>query len=467
MTPNRDSFSAIVLAAGKGTRMFSALPKVLHPVCGVSLIERTLRAIAPLNLAEIVVVVGYEAALVEKEIETIKTRLKLKTPIKIAFQQQQLGTGHAASIGAQVLSSKSSSTLILPGDVALLDAALLEGFVENFIKDSAVVSCLTTTLADPFGYGRIVRNDDNDVIAIVEEKDCSAKQRAICEINSSIYVSDVSFLKSALAKLTPQNAQGEYYLTDIVAEAVNAKHKVCATSCSDPLKVSGANNRLELNKLEAYRRLELANQLMINGVTLEDPLTTYLDEDVVVGQETFIGAAVKISGHSVIGRHCRIEGSSQIKNTTIGDNSVVKSFCYLDSASIGTACQVGPSAHLRPASILDDEVKIGNFVETKNVKMKRGAKANHLTYLGDATIGEAANIGAGTITCNYDGKKKSQTTIEAGAFIGSNSALVAPVTIGTGAFVGAGSTITKDVPNNALAIARSKQVNLENRVKGK
>lgn len=467
MTPNRDSFSAIVLAAGKGTRMYSTLPKVLHTVCGLSLIERTLRALAPLQLVEIVIVVGYEAALVEKEINAVKNKLKLKTPIKIALQAEQLGTGHATRIGAAVLSEKVSATLILPGDVPLLNSPLLEGFAESFSKDSAVVSCLTTNLSDPFGYGRIVRNDSNEVVAIVEEKDCSAKQRAIGEINSSIYLAEISFLKNALANLSPQNAQSEYYLTDIVAEAVKAGGKVSATSCADSLKVSGANNRLELNKLESYRRLELANQLMLSGVTLEDPFTTYLDEDVTVGQESFIGAAVKISGKSVIGRGCRIEGSSQIKNTNIGDNTVIKSFCYLDSANIGSACQVGPSAHLRPASVLEDEVKIGNFVETKNVKMKRGAKANHLTYLGDATVGEAANVGAGTITCNYDGKKKSQTTIEAGAFIGSNSALVAPVTIGAGAFVGAGSTITKDVPDHALAIARSKQVNLENRAKGK
>jgi len=467
MSFNQISISAIVLAAGKGTRMHSDLPKVMHTVCGVSLIERTIRALLPLNLNEIVVVIGYQADLVKKEIEKIGERLNVTDKIKIVVQKEQLGTGHATQVAFSELNKDNKTALIIPGDVPLIDAELLSDFVEQFSKAKSTVSCLTTNIDNPFGYGRIVRDSDANVVAIVEEKDCSDQQKSISEINSSIYIANTDFLETSLGKLSPQNAQKEYYLTDIVALASQQNLKVSAMCCNDPIKVSGANNRLELQRLEQHRRTQLNNNLMLSGVTLADPATAYIDEDVIIEPDSTIGAAVTISGKSSIASGSIVQSNTHIRNSTIGHGSVIKSFSYLDNATVGNNCQIGPSAHLRPATHLEDDVKIGNFVETKNSQLKQGAKANHLSYLGDATVGEGANVGAGTITCNYDGKTKSKTVIEAGAFIGSNSALVAPVTIGNGAFVGAGSTITKDVPKNALAIARAKQVNLEDRAKKK
>jgi bifunctional UDP-N-acetylglucosamine pyrophosphorylase/glucosamine-1-phosphate N-acetyltransferase len=450
----------IILAAGKGTRMKSELAKVLHKVCGVSLVEHALRAVSKLSTKRLILVVGHSATQVKSEVESHACSLKLDA--NFVIQKTQNGTGDAVRYALESVSSSPNCVLIIPGDVPLLQSATLEKLVSDFYLQNAAVTCLTFEPSNPDGYGRIVRNDKGEVIAIVEHRDCNQKQLQIREVNSSIYAVDINFLKEAISSLKPNNAQNELYLTDIVAFAASRNHKVSTLKVSNPQEVAGINTKEELSKIEVIRRSEINSKLMLSGVTMEDPLTTYIDEDVEIEPDCFIGANTRLKGKTKILSGTTIEGSSLINNSTIGQNSFIKLNCYIEESCLEQSCQIGPFAHLRPGTNLESSVKIGNFVETKKVKLSKGVKVNHLSYIGDATVGENTNVGAGTITCNYDGKNKNQITIGKNSFVGSNSCLVAPLTIGENAYIGAGSTVTEEVPDNSLALGRARQINKEN-----
>ncbi len=447
----------LILAAGKGTRMYSELPKVLFQVCGESLLQRTIKAVSGLKPKRIVVVVGYQSELVEKELDFIKKDFP-ETEIVSSLQEKQFGTGHAVISALGSLDKNVKNVFILPGDSPLLKTKILKDFLRDFEVSKSALSLLSCLHPNPTGFGRIIR-ENNLVKKIIEEKDCTPEQRIINEINASIYLANYDFLLEGVKSLKPNNAQGEYYFTDIVASGVDQGDKVTAYVTKDYSSVSGANTRYEMSVLEAVRREEINRGWMEKGVTMEDPKNTYIDEEVEIAADTFIGAGTRLKGKTVIESGVVIEGESLISNSTIAAKSKIKLSCYIESSTIGEACNIGPFAHLRPESVLEKNVKIGNFVETKKVIIQQGAKASHLTYLGDCSVGEESNIGCGTITCNYDGEKKYQTTIGKNVFVGSNSCLVAPVTIADNSYIAAGSVINEDVPEKTLAIARARQEN--------
>lgn len=455
-------FDVIVLAAGKGVRMRSKLPKVLHRLCGQTLVERVLYAVTagqtPRNIS---VVVGFEAEQVKAELERIGGKEPfLRTAISSALQAQQNGTGHAAQIGLAALPPGDLPVVIVPGDVPLLSKRTIKRLIEAFYSGKSELIFLSCIHPNPAGFGRIVRQGGKPT-AIVEHKDCTPEQLKIGEINSSIYVVGRKLLGEALGSLKNNNVQGEYYLTDIIGYAVGRGLNVEGLIIEDYQELSGANSRTELSALESIRRQRINQELMDSGITMEDPAATYIDDGVKVGPECWIGAGTRIYGRTVIGSGVVIEGSCVIRDSEISDGARIKFSCVIDSAKVGPAAQVGPFAHLRPDTDLGQDVRIGNFVEVKKSRFAKGAKANHLTYVGDAEVGSKVNIGAGTITCNYDGWNKSKTVIGEGAFIGSNSSLVAPVEVGAGAVIGAGSVITRNVPADALGLERSQQVAIE------
>ena len=457
------SLEIVVLAAGKGTRMRSQMPKVLHQVCGRSLLERTLREAALLSPRQIVVVIGFGQEQMRKELARLAGEPEFAAITLVpVLQARQLGTGHAVKTALPAAKPESELVMIVPGDSPLITAKELEEFRSKFLElnpDLLVLSCL---LEDPAAFGRIIRNPSGEVLRIVELKDCSPEEKAVKEINASFYLAKREFLEQALAHLSADNAQGEYYLTDIVAHGVSQGRRVMVHCSENSLASMGANTRSEMSALEKKRREEINQVWMDAGVSFEDPACAYIDEGVEIGADSFIGAGTRIKGKTKLGSGVIIEGESLIRDCELGDGVLVKLGCYLDGASIASACQIGPFAHLRPGTVLHPQVRIGNFVETKKTEIHEGAKANHLTYLGDAEVGRGANVGAGTITCNYDGKTKHRTTIGERSFIGSNTALVAPVEVGDGAYVGAGSTITTDVPARALGVARGRQRNIDN-----
>ncbi len=463
MAATANRLEIVVLAAGKGVRMKSARPKVLHTVCGLTLLERTLRACVPLSPAKVIVVLGFGESLVRAELERLKNGAHLgKLEIVPVLQSEQRGTGHAADVALGAVEESTDTVLILPGDLPLLASAPLEQLLAARTRSGSEVALLTMLPPDTIGYGRIVRDDAGRVLRIVEEKDCSSNERHILEVNSSIYAATRAFLKEALPSLDNKNAQGEFYLTDIVGYGVKRKLGVEAVPYANYQELLGANSRVELSTLERLRRMQIAKHWMEQGVTFEDAEATYVDEDVTIGSDTFIGAGTRLRGNTKIASGVRIDGESIITGSSIGINSVIKLSCVIDTAELGEDCQVGPFAHLRPGTNLVRHVRIGNFVETKKSELREGVKANHLSYIGDALVHENANIGAGTITCNYDGVNKHRTIIGSGAFIGSNTSLVAPVNIGEGAVVGASSAITKDVPAGALGLERSEQIVVSN-----
>ena len=452
---SKEKIAAIVLAAGKGTRMKSSRPKVLHRVCGQSLLERTLRAITKAGITKVQLVVGFGKEQIEQEISKLNFD---KLELTFCLQQRQLGTGDAAKAGLLGLSQNYNQILILPGDVPLINSEHLSQALNNSKQKLTLVTC---KLDDPTGYGRVVRDSRASVQKVVEQKDSTAEELKIKEVNTSIYLVERSFLEEALKKVKPQNAQKEYYLTDIVSIA-NQQGVVCDAICVSPEHyVMGANSQSELRKLEMIRREELINLFMDQGVEFEDSGSVYLDENVKIGAECFIGANTWLKGAVVLGPKVHLQGNCYLRDCEIGEGSELKFGTIVEESKVGKNCVLGPYARIRPESVLEDDVKIGNFVETKKAKFAKGSKANHLSYIGDASVGKGANIGAGTITCNYDGTDKHQTTIGEGAFIGSNSALVAPVVIGDGAYVGAGSVITSNVPSKSLAVARSRQKVIE------
>jgi bifunctional UDP-N-acetylglucosamine pyrophosphorylase / glucosamine-1-phosphate N-acetyltransferase len=444
----------VVLAAGKGTRMKSGLPKVLHQAAGFPLLEHVLRAAATLEPATTVLVLGHQADLVR---EALGKRLGLS----FALQEPQLGTGHALLQAEQALAGASGTVVLLSGDVPLLRPATLRALVARHTASGAAATVLTATVPSPGGYGRIVRDESGRILRIVEHKDASPAERAIGEINSGVYAFELAPLFDALRGIGSANAQGEYYLPDLVTIYRSRGMVVETLTLEDPREIVGVNSRKELAEVAVILRAAKNDELMAAGVTIVDPASTFIDPDVVVGADTIIRPGVYLEGRTRIGSGCEIHSGVRIVDSTVEDGVVINNFCVIVDSVVRRGARVGPFAHIRPQSDVGESAHVGNFVELKKTSMGRGAKANHLSYLGDATIGEKVNVGAGTITCNYDGTAKHPTIIEDGAFIGSDTQLVAPVRVGKGAYVAAGSSITEDVPADALAIARGKQVNKE------
>ncbi|MFD6208365.1 bifunctional UDP-N-acetylglucosamine diphosphorylase/glucosamine-1-phosphate N-acetyltransferase GlmU [Peribacillus sp. NPDC060253] len=445
---------AIVLAAGQGTRMKSKLYKVLHPVCGKPMVQHVIDQVNQLQIEDIVTVIGHGAEKVQEQ---------LGDSCKYALQDQQLGTAHAVMQAESVLSEKSGTTLVICGDTPLIKAETMEELIALHEQSQAKATILTAYADDPTGYGRILRSEGGLVKKIVEHKDASDEERYVKEINTGTYCFDNQALFSALKKVSNENVQGEYYLPDVIEILKQEGEIVTAFQSSDFEETLGVNDRVALSQAEQILRKRINESHMRNGVTIIDPLTTYIEADVQIGQDTVINPGACIKGKSIIGQDCLIGPNSEISNCEIGDGTEILQSVVHES-SIGSSVKIGPFAHVRPHSDIRDSVKIGNFVEIKKTVFGKGSKASHLSYIGDAEVGENVNIGCGSITVNYDGKNKHLTKIEDNVFIGCNSNLVAPVTIGEGAYVAAGSTITQDVPQEALSVARARQVNKEDYV---
>lgn len=443
----------VVLAAGKGTRMKSQLPKVLHGISGLTLIERVIRTAVALMPKSITLVVGHGA-------DAVKQSLAKRPALQFVTQDQQLGTGHALLQTRQVLEGKTGTVVLLSGDAPLLTVDTLKALLATHDAAHATATVVTANLSKPFGYGRIVRTKGN-ISKIVEERDASPAQKAITEINSGIYAFDLAPLFAALDSIGTANKQGEYYLPDLVGIYRKQKKTVTTYTVASANEIRGINSRTELAEVSTMVRQQKNEELMAAGVTLIDPATTYIDADVVVGPDTVIFPCVFLEGSTKIGAACEIHSGTRIVNSTIGDRVCVRNHTVVTDSTVEAGAFVGPFAHIRPGSQVGEDAHIGNFVELKKTTMGQGAKANHLAYLGDATIGAKSNVGAGTITCNYDGEKKHQTVIGNGVFVGSNSTLVAPVTLADGSYIAAGSAVTTDVPAGALAIGRSRQENKE------
>jgi bifunctional UDP-N-acetylglucosamine pyrophosphorylase/glucosamine-1-phosphate N-acetyltransferase len=443
----------VILAAGKGTRMKSDMPKVLHRVAGRTLIDRVLDTADALTPQSTTVVVGHGA-------DQVKAHLADRANTHFVLQEPQLGTGHAVLQTAPVLLGKSGTAVLLSGDVPLLTCAALRGLVDAHDEARAVATVLTAVVERPFGYGRIVRSQGR-ITRIVEERDASLAQRKITEINSGIYAFAIEPLFAALEKIASRNAQGEYYLPDLVAIYRRRRRAVATFSVANAWEIRGINSRTELAEVSTMVRQQKNEELMAAGVTLVDPATTYIDSNVEIGQDTVVYPCVFIEGTTRIGAACEIHSGSRIVDSTIGDRAIIRNHSVISEANVADDATVGPFAHLRPGANIGEKARVGNFVELKKTTMGKGSKANHLAYLGDSTIGADVNVGAGTITCNYDGMAKHQTVVEDSAFVGSNSTLVAPVRIGRGAYIAAGSAITDDVPPGSLGIARTRQENKE------
>ena len=441
----------VILAAGKGTRMKSRLPKVLHPIGGLTLIERVLRTASGLFPASITMVVGHGA-------EDVKQALSKRTSLQFVTQEQQLGTGHALLQTRALLEGKTGTVVLLSGDVPLLSTSSLKALLETHLESNAAATVITANFPRPFGYGRIVRTNGN-ITKIVEERDTSPTQKKITEINSGIYAFDLPPLFAALDSIGTANKKNQYYLPDL--DAIYRKQKRAVATWTVPRgdEIRGINSRTELAEVSSMVRQQKNEELMAAGVTLIDPATTYVDADVVVGADTVIYPCVFLEGSTRIGSACEIHSGTRIVNSTVGDRVCVKNHTVVTDSTVASGAILGPFAHIRPGSAVGEDAHVGNFVELKKTAMGKGAKANHLAYLGDATIGAKTNVGAGTITCNYDGDKKHQTIIGAGVFVGSNSTLVAPVTLADGSYIAAGSAVTADVPEGALAIGRARQEN--------
>ncbi|MHC9161963.1 bifunctional UDP-N-acetylglucosamine diphosphorylase/glucosamine-1-phosphate N-acetyltransferase GlmU [Exiguobacterium sp. s123] len=442
---------AVILAAGKGTRMKSKLYKVLHPVLGKPMVEHVVDQLDQIGVSRQIVIVGHGAEAVQ---DTLGTR------VEYAVQEEQLGTGHAVQMAEAELAGKSGATLVVCGDTPLLTAETLEALLAHHEAQQAKVTVLTAIADDATGYGRVVRGEDGNVTKVVEHKDASEAELAINEINTGTYVFDNELLFDALKQVGNNNAQGEYYLPDVISIAKEAGEVVAAHTAPTFDETIGVNDRVALSQAEAIMRKRTNERLMREGVTFMDPTSTYISPDVVIGSDTVIYPGTVILGKTTIGSECVIGPNSDIRNSVIEDHAVVRQSVVTDSR-IGEASQVGPFAHLRQQAVLGANTRVGNFVEIKKSTFGDGAKASHLSYIGDASIGERVNLGCGSITVNYDGKNKFETVVEDDAFVGCNVNLIAPVKVGKGAIVAAGSTITSDVPEEALAIARERQTNKE------
>ena len=448
-----NEFVVLVLAAGKGTRLKSNVAKVLHRAGGRTLVEHVVQACKGLGTRGIRVVVGHQA----EQVEAAVTPLGAKT----VLQNPQRGTGHALLVAKKTLGG-ARHVLVLPGDAPLVRTETLKGLLRAHVDGGAAATLLTAVLADPTGYGRIVRKDSDGssgrVAAIVEQSRLTGNQGEINEVNSSIYCFSLAKFWPAMAKLRPDNIHRELYLTDAIAALAEQGETVLAQIATEPAEILGCNTRAELAEVDRTFRRRAAEALMANGVSIQFPETVVIDPGVTAGPDTFLDAGVQLLGHTRIGANCRIGMGSILTDMTVGDGVTVKPYCVLNASRIASGAQIGPFAHLREQVDVGESARVGNFVEAKKTVLGRRAKAMHLSYLGDARIGEETNIGAGTITCNYDGFAKYRTEVGAHAFVGSNSALVAPVKIGDGAYIGSGSVITQDVAPDALALARAGQI---------
>jgi bifunctional UDP-N-acetylglucosamine pyrophosphorylase/glucosamine-1-phosphate N-acetyltransferase len=451
ITAARD-FAIVIMAAGKGTRLKSKRAKVLHEIAGQPLLAHVIRAARQIVPAEhIHVIVGHQAESVRAAVAPMG--------VKFVLQAEQRGTGHAIMCAREQVAAYQN-ILVLSGDVPLIRPETIARVRDFHLGKKAAMTILTAEPPDPFGYGRVIRlgAGSDRVKAIVEQKALTKSQQKAREINSGIYAFAAKPLFGNIDHLSTDNSHHEFYLTDMAALLVKAKATVVALKASEPAEVLGANTLAELASLDAALRMRKCNELMAAGVGIYRPETCVVDLDVEIGVDTILEPFVQVLGRSRIGSDCRIRSFSVIRDSQMADNVLIRPGCIIDQSTIASGAQLGPYAHLRPESEIGEGAHVGNFVETKKTRMGRGAKANHLTYLGDSDIGAGVNIGAGTITCNYDGVNKHMTIIEEGAFIGSDSTLVAPVRIGKGAYVAAGSTITQDVPADALALGRSRQI---------
>lgn len=442
---------AVILAAGKGTRMRSKLPKVLHKVGGKAMLQHVLDAADAAGAVEKIVIVGHGAELVESMVGEQG---------KIVLQAEQLGTGHAVMQTKDALAGFTGTAMILCGDTPLLDGEELKKFYEAHVQSGAAATVLTAFMDNPFGYGRIVRDADGNVQGIVEEKDADAQQKLIKEINTGIYCLECPLMFDVLATLTCDNAQGEYYLTDVLTKLNEAGKKVGGVVTEDSDMVMGINSRRQLAEAESVMRVRILNKLMDAGVTIMDPASTFIEGSVKIGRDTVIYPFTWLEGNTEIGEDCEIGPNVRLTNVEVGNGTHLQ-FVYGHDCKVCDEVTAGPYVHLRPDTVIGNKVKIGNFVEVKNSNVGTGTKLPHLTYIGDSDIGSGVNMGCGCITVNYDGKKKHRTVIEDNAFVGCNTNLVAPVTVKAGCYIGAGSTITKEVPENSLGIARAKQKNIE------
>ena len=464
MTVHRES-AVLVLAAGAGTRMRSDTPKVLHSLAGRTMLSHALHAVAKLAPQHVVVVVGKDRERVAPAVQQLAG--DLGRTIDVVVQEQQLGTGHAAACGLSALPHDFAGTVVVTsGDVPLLDADTLADLIAAHSAEPVAATVLTTTLADPTGYGRILRTSDGDVTGIVEQADASPSQQAINEVNASVYAFDIAALRLALSRLRPDNAQGELYLTDVISIVRQDGLLVRARRVADTTLVTGVNDRVQLAELgaELNRRIVAAHQRA--GVTIVDPATTWIDVDVTIGRDTVVQPGTQLLGTTGIGGRCQIGPDTTLTDVTVGDGATVVR-THGTSAAIGDGAVVGPFTFLRPGTVLGADGKLGAFVETKNATVGAGTKVPHLTYVGDADIGEHSNIGASSVFVNFDGENKSRTTVGSHVRTGSDTMFVAPVTVGDGAYTGAGTVVREDVPPGALAVSAGPQRNIEGWVERK
>ena len=442
--------TAVILAAGQGTRMKSRMAKVLHRAGGKALVEHVIGAAKGIAPPErIFVVVGHQAEAVGAAAHA--------AGVGSIHQTEQLGTGHAVMCGEDKVAGLGELLLVLNGDCPMIRTETLRNLIALYRETGAGAAMITTDLDDPTGYGRIVRRPNGDVEAIVEHKAATEEQRTIREINVGFYCFNAAAFWSHVREIRPDNPAREYYLTDMIAILLKAGYRVTAMKAADSSEMLGINNRVELAAVDGIMRERKVRQVMLDGVTVEKPETVTIDADVSIGMDTVIGPFVQLTGNTVVGESCRIGASCIVENSTLADHVEVFPFSSISASTLDANTQVGPYARLRMGAHLAESAHVGNFVELKNTALGAGSKSMHLAYLGDSQIGTKVNIGAGTITCNYDGKKKHRTTIGDGSFIGSNSTLVAPIEIGSGSYIGAGSVITDPVPNKALALGRARQ----------
>lgn len=442
---------AIILAAGQGTRMKSKLYKVLHPILGRPMIQYVIEALKPAKLEELVTVIGHGA-------ETVKS--KIGNESQFVLQEEQLGTAHAVMQAEEILKNKSGTTIVVCGDTPLITSKTFEKLFEYHERSGAKATILTTNITDPTGYGRVIRGETGDVERIVEHKDASDEEKTVKEINTGTYCFDNEALFSALKKVNNDNAQQEYYLPDVIEILKSQNEKVTAFITEDEKETIGINDRVALSHAENIMKIRINEMHLKNGVTIMDPNNTYIGPNVTIEQDVVVYPGTMLMGNTHVETNAIIGPNTEIENCTVGQGTVIKQSVLKDS-TIGKEVNVGPFAHIRPETTVGNEVRVGNFVELKKSVIGDNTKVPHLSYIGDANFGENINIGCGTITVNYDGKDKHVTTIEDNSFIGCNSNLVAPVTIKRGSYVAAGSTITDNVPEESLAIARSRQTNKE------
>ncbi|HDX9579349.1 TPA: bifunctional UDP-N-acetylglucosamine diphosphorylase/glucosamine-1-phosphate N-acetyltransferase GlmU [Bacillus pseudomycoides] len=445
---------AVILAAGKGTRMKSSLYKVLHSVCGKPMVQHVVDQVSQLEVQKLVTVVGHGAEKVQDQ---------LGSASEFALQTEQLGTAHAVMQAVDALGNEEGTTLVICGDTPLITAETMEALLKQHEESGAKATVLTAYIEEPTGYGRIVRNENGHVEKIVEHKDANEVERAIKEINTGTYCFDNQALFTSLSKVSNENVQGEYYLPDVIEILKNEGHIVSAYQTEHFDETLGVNDRVALSQAEDIMKKRINHQHMVNGVTIIDPNNTYISVDAKIGNDTVIYPGTIIEGYTVIGSNCEVGPHTVIRDSEVGDNTTIRQSTVHDS-KIGIDVAIGPFAHIRPQSVIGNEVRVGNFVEIKKTVFGDRSKASHLSYIGDAEVGEDVNLGCGSITVNYDGKNKFKTVIGDGVFIGCNSNLVAPVIVEDGAYVAAGSTITEDVPAKALSIARARQTNKEDYV---